>query len=151
MAREVTQEILRSMKLDDRPSLHELVLFEREKPTPKELLQVTAPVENGAVVLRVRVLPDYGNDGETYTYDRSADAAVAAAAIIENFADSVGMDTDDCRLALFGVTNGVRRDEMCTWHLTSFPSTGILDEPDLTRRHRQLVELEGAVKILFTK
>lgn len=163
MAREVTQEILRNMKLDDRPSRHELVLFHGNhgwndrNSTARELLQVSSPVEDGAAILRVRLLRVLGppgspgaggaevpNPSETFTYGRCDDAVEAATTLIENSVDRLMHGGSLC---LFRMTNGERDVLICEWHMRRARVGDGALEVDARRRR----EVEGAVKILFTK
>lgn len=153
MAREIAQEILRNLKVNDRVSRFELVATGQDFHddggwSNKDELRVTAPVEDGVVILRVMLFDSYRErDGgvaewQTFNYDPSEVSDVAA--LIDGFMSGGFPLRSNC-LELFPLLeNGERSSfELSNW---KFPFSDTL--ADMATR-TQIIE--QALKSLFTK
>lgn len=94
MAREITNEIFRNLRVNDRASHFELV----GRDMNQEVMKVTAPIEDGVAILRVMLfghhsVPDEEDDGpgkwKTFIYPSSEVTGVAA--LLDGFTAASGV------------------------------------------------------------
>lgn len=156
MAREITDEILRSLKLQDRPSHLELV---GAHSGDREVLRITAPVVDGALLLRVEMILDPAwepsvrtaadvEEGRmitrTHTFCYEASEVDGAAAMVDGF---IKRNSFDIQLQLFRARNGRRQEPgLCSWDFPTPPFSETF--ADLVAR---LEIVKSCVRSLLTK
>lgn len=156
MAREITDEILRSLKLQDRPSHLELV---GTHSGDREVLRITAPVVDGTILLQVEMTLDPACDlsvrtaadvGEgrmitrTHTFCYEPSEVDGAASMVDGF---MKRNSFDIQLQLFRAENGQRQKPwLCSWDFPTPPFSGSF--ADLVAR---LEIVKNCIRSLLTK
>jgi len=133
---DIAKEIVNNLKMKDRPS--RLLLFARGRYTR---VQVTAPVENGFVVLKVSY---WDIHGVRHNFEYTNENWQGAAAFVQGVLNK----SSDVRTLYLGICSNEPENDALTWRREAQHAVA---QWDVREKSSTLITVESAIKALIAK